>query len=175
MQVSVKTFAQAVGKARKELTYSAEKRCELCNWCWRWHLAEEVTDRKVTDSRRPSKWKQLRFYSVEKGESEEGCSLTIFNQFKIICVKTVKAMLQLTSFHMQKTATEPSDSSWMKACRATTSARYLTPQRGYDSSSMHLQPLHSRPKVNTTCGASTHAQNFSHLQSNTRPLHTVLL
>jgi len=55
VQVSVKTFAQAVGKARKELTYSAEKRCELCNWCWRWHLAEEVTDRKVTDSRRPSK------------------------------------------------------------------------------------------------------------------------
>lgn len=96
-------------------------------------------------------------------------------------------MLQLTSFNMHKIATEPSDSSWMKACRTNSGIRFSTHKgdtieppmvqytppnpSGQDQGQHKLWSKRAHTHTNT----HTHTQSLSHLKSNRSPHHSAPL
>lgn len=84
-------------------------------------------------------------------------------------------MLQLTSFNMHKIATEPSDSSFMKACTTNSSIRFST-HKG-DT----IEPVHTSNPSSQDQGQhklwwkSTHTHILSNLKSNRSPHHSASL
>lgn len=87
-------------------------------------------------------------------------------------------MLQLTSFNMHKIATEPSDSSCMKACRTNNSIRFST-HKGDTIEPVHTsnpssqdQGQHSLWWKSTHTRTHMHTRSLSHLKSNRSPHHS---